>query len=128
MVYSARVKRILKRSAWLHLVSRRSGIFFCCPSVFNGCISIHEWPVRCTVAVRLLRTDGACCGTGAHLKVRTWNCSVDCLSRFPVYFFFCWLFVSNRIPNHFCCFGGELDPWDDPSFVIMAYLANVSRI
>jgi hypothetical protein len=42
--------------------------------------------------------------------------------------FFCWLSVSNRIPNHFCCFGGELDPWDDPSFVIMAYLANVSRI
>src|SRR5665811_528970 len=74
-------RKVLFHGSW-------SLIFFCCPSVFNDCISIHEWPVRCTVTVRLLRTDGACCGTGAHLKVRTWNCSVDCLSRFPVCFFF----------------------------------------
>jgi hypothetical protein len=50
------------------------------------------------------------------------------LIRVSSWILFCWLSVSNQIHSHFCCFVEELDPWYEPSFVIMAYVAHVSRI
>lgn len=55
------------------------------------------------MTVRLLRTDGACCGTGAHLKVRTWlgqimkRKSGSAMGAYPGLQFFFWP-CSNLFP------------------------------
>src|SRR5659263_59064 len=93
---------------WLHQHTRMAGM-------------LHSDRAPIAHGRRVLRHGRAPKGADVELFSRL-------LIRVSSLFFGYWRSVSNRIPNHICCFGGELYLWDYPSFVIMVYVAHVSRI